>query len=78
MSDATWTIGRKITPVWVRLPKAGQQCPYTGLSRAKIYQLIAGASPLVRSVVVPNGSSRGSRGTRLINLDSLLNYIENL
>jgi hypothetical protein len=64
-------------PEWIRLPKKGV-CPYTQLSRAKIYTLITpsadnGHCPPVRSVSLrPRGAARG---TRLVSYESLMDYI---
>ena len=74
-SDAT--ARHRNAPEWIRLPKKGV-CPFTQLSRAKIYTLITptaenGHCPPVRSVSL---RSRGAaRGTRLVNYDSLMDYI---
>ena len=62
---------------FIRLPKAGL-CPYTGLSRSKLNQLILPCEqndwkPPVKSVCL---RQRGAiKGTRLIVLDSLLQYL---
>ena len=66
-----------LKPEFIRLPKNGQ-CPYTGLTRSKMNQLILpcednGFKPPVRSVCLrPKG---GFKGTRLIDYQSLLNYL---
>ena len=66
------------TPTFIRLPKAGSRCPWTGLSRSKINQLILpcdanGHSPPVKSALLrPKGALKG---TRSILLESLLDYI---
>jgi hypothetical protein len=64
-------------PEFTRLPKAGQQCPYTGLTRSVLNDLILptreNPKPAVRSVVM---KKRGAiRGIRLIDYDSLLAHI---
>lgn len=61
-------------PVWIRLPKPGTMCPYTGLSRSAINGLILGPNPPVRSVSLRQRFAL--RGTRLIHFQSLLDYIE--
>jgi hypothetical protein len=64
-------------PEWIRLPNKSR-CPYTQLSRSKIYELITpsaanGYNAPVRSVSL---RQRGSiKGTRLVNYDSLIEYI---
>ena len=63
----------KQLPKWIRTPTKGV-CEWTGLSRGKIYQLIGGEHPKVKSVSV--ASEGRTRGVRLINLQSLLDYID--
>lgn len=63
-------------PIWIRLPKTGQLCPYTGLSRSAMNALILGNNPPVRSVSLKKRWA--IRGTRLIHLQSLLAYIEGM
>ena len=70
-----------VKPEFVRLPKGGTRCPYTGLSRSKLNQLVLPCKendfkPPVESKVL---RSRGTiRGTRLIVFDSLINYLRQL
>jgi hypothetical protein len=60
-------------PEFIRLPKPGTACPWTGLSRSSINQLVLGAKAPVKSVSLrPRGSLRG---VRLIHLQSLLDYL---
>jgi hypothetical protein len=61
-----------ITPIYIRPPRSGN-CPFTGLSKSKIYQLISGENPPVKSVSMRDGAN--ARGTRLIHFQSLLDYI---
>ena len=66
---------------FIRLPKSGEVCPCCGLSRSKLNQLILpndrnGHSPPVRSKVVCAPGKR--RGVRLIDLQSLMDYLEKL
>ena len=71
----------KLKPEFLRLPKSGTRCPYTGLSRSKLNQLVLPCKendykPPVESKVLRN---RGTiRGTRLIVFDSLMNYLKGL
>ena len=64
-------------PEFIRLPKGGQ-CPHTGLSRSKLNQLILPCEqndwkPPVKSACL---RKRGAaKGTRLIVLQSLLDYL---
>ena len=67
-----------IIPEFIRLPKPGTRCPFTGLSRSGLNNLILptevnGHKPPVRSVCLRN---RGAmRGTRLIVFDSLIQHL---
>ena len=66
-----------VRPEWIRLPQGGL-CPWTGLTRSKLYELILpcaknGFQPPVRSVcLAPLGTKKG---VRLIHLASLLDYL---
>ena len=70
-----------LRPEFIRLPKPGTLCPWTGLSRSKLNELILpsplnGHRPPVRSVSLRN---RGQiRAVRLINFDSLMAYLRSL
>ena len=72
--------GPPARPEWIRLPLRGP-CPWTGLSRSKMYGLILpceanGFKAPVRSVrLSPPGSTKG---VRLIHLESLLSYLDEL
>jgi len=66
-----------VTPEFIRLPKSGL-CPWSGLSRAKIYELISpnkanGGKPPVKSVSLRKVGA--VKGTRLIVTESLLGYL---
>ena len=63
-------------PVWIRLPKSGQTCVHTGLSRSGMNALILGTNPPVRSVSIRKKYS--VRGTRLVHLQSLLDFIASI
>ena len=58
-------------PVWIRSPKQGPE-NYTGFSRAKLYEL-AGKGK-IRSVSIREPGQ--VKGTRLFNLQSILDFIE--
>lgn len=68
-------------PEFIRLPKTGERCPHTGLSRTELNCLILpnaknGHRPPVASVCL---RKRGAlRGTRLIIFDSLISYLHSL
>ena len=67
-------------PEWIRLPKAGQLEPNTGLGRTKLNQLILPTkdrpTPPVHSISVREPHQK--RGVRLIHLQSLLDYLEGI
>lgn len=65
-----------IQPTWIRLPKSGQLCPYTQLSRSVMNGLILGANAPVRSLSLRR--QYALKGTRLIHLGSLLAYLESV
>lgn len=58
-------------PIWIRSPKNGNEF-YTGLSRAKLYEL-AGAGKIRSHSIRKPGQVKG---TRLFNLKSILDFIE--
>jgi hypothetical protein len=70
-----------VTPEFIRLPKPGTLCRWTGLSRSKLNELILPSplnsfKPPVRSLSLRN---RGQiKAVRLIVLDSLLGYLRSL
>jgi hypothetical protein len=64
-------------PEYIRLPKSGP-CSITGLTRSKLYDLISpsednGFKPPVKSVSLRKPGQ--TKGTRLIVLQSLLDYL---
>lgn len=63
-------------PPFIRLPKQGDRCAWTGLSRATLYKLILGPGAPVRSLVINHQGA--SRGVRLVELDSLLCHLNSL
>lgn len=65
-----------VQPIWIRLPKSGQQCPYTGLTRSVLNGLILGTNAPVRSLSLRKQFAL--KGTRLIHLGSLLAYLESV
>ena len=68
-------------PEFIRLPKSGSLCPWSGLSRSKLNELILpsprnGHRPLVRSISLRN---RGQlKAVRLVAFDSLMGYLRSL
>lgn len=61
-------------PCWIRLPQAGKVCEYTGLKRGQMLKLSQDRSNGIRVCHLREQGAK--RGTRLIDLASLLAYIE--
>ena len=59
-------------PEWIRLPRSGQPCQWTSLSRSTLWGILQ--SGKVRTVVIRRAGNL--RGARLIHLESLLAYLE--
>lgn len=67
-----------IQPEWIRLPKPGTLCPWTGLSRAKMNELILPCAANEFRAPVKSACLRrpgAAKGVRLIHLDSLLTHL---
>ena len=65
-------------PKTIRLPASGQRCPYTGLSRSSLNNLILpcllnGFKPPVKSYALRRRNA--IRGVRLICYDSLMQHL---
>jgi hypothetical protein len=60
-----------LRPEWIRLPKEGKSCPYSGLSRSYLSNLLR--SQEVKSKVLRHPGA--IRGIRLVSYDSLMAYI---
>ena len=69
--DLQHEIGTK--PLWIRLPRPREKCPYTGLSRTGLIELVRERK--IKSVVVKS-NPEATRGTVMINYDALMAYIE--
>ncbi|BDS05415.1 hypothetical protein NT6N_04550 [Oceaniferula spumae] len=63
-------------PAYLRLPKNGERCPVSGLSKSALSSLIRGANPKVESF--PLMQSGANRGQRMIVTESLLIYLDSL
>jgi len=61
-----------LLPVWIRSPQGGGIEFYSGVTRSRMYQLAADGLIETRSIREPGQT----RGTRLFNLRSILDYIE--
>lgn len=65
-------------PEFIRLPRSGQRCPHTGLSRSALNNLILPCKANRHRPPVLSISDRKpgkARGTRLIVYDSLLSHL---
>lgn len=61
-------------PRWIRLPQPRQCCVYSGLKRGQLLNL---ASDPANGIKVCHLREQGAkRGTRLIDLNSLLDFLE--
>jgi hypothetical protein len=58
-------------PEFIRLAKPGTLCPWTGLSRSKMWELLQ--SGHVKTVCLRRPGA--AKGARLVHLESLLNYL---
>lgn len=63
-------VGADLLPVWIRPPTSGPE-HYTGLSRAKMYEMAGGGHIRTASIREPGQV----KGCRLFNLASILDYI---
>ena len=62
-----------VLPEFIRLPKVGERCGWTGLSRGSMNNLVLGENAPVKSIVLRQ--EKAKRGIRLIHLKSLLAYL---
>tara|TARA_B100001971_G_C18007570_1_gene440629 strand:+ start:434 stop:769 length:336 start_codon:yes stop_codon:yes gene_type:complete len=66
------TLRDGLLPVWIRAPKSGPE-HYSGLSRAKLYELAKRNKIRTKSI---REEKWHTRGTRLFHLASILQFIE--
>ncbi len=69
------------TPVWARVPRAGERDPICGFGKTKICELILpspanGFRPPVKSISVKRRGA--TRGVRLWHVPSMLEFLANL
>lgn len=67
--------------MFLRLPRPGARCPFTGLSRSTLNELVLptgsnGFKPPVKSIVLRKPGAL--RGIRLILVESLVGYLKSL
>lgn len=77
--DAAAKVAIPLYPEFIRLPKGGTQCNWTGLSRSKLNELILPTKankgrPPVKSICLR--SEGAAKGCRLISLRSLLCHLD--
>lgn len=65
-----------VLPLWIRLPKPGQLDPITSLPRSSMWELIERAGGRIRTVSLRKAGA--SKGTRLVHLASLLDYLNTM
>lgn len=80
-NHAKHNIDPTVRPEWLRLPKSGERCAHSGLSRSALNELILPSSannydPPVKSVSLRKPGQ--IRGIRLIHAASLSVYLESL
>ncbi|MDA9589668.1 hypothetical protein N9R65_02625 [Opitutales bacterium] len=61
-------------PRWIRLPQAGKACVHSGLKRGQMLKLASDTSNGIK--VCHLREAKAKRGTRLIDLESLLAYLD--
>lgn len=67
---------QEVQPEFIRLPKAGEKCPVTGLPRSTLIDLLEDAGEKIRvSYLRKRGAATG---IRLIPRQQLINYIYSL
>jgi hypothetical protein len=68
--------GRPVEDVWFRLPHPKGRCPYTGLARTTLFELVERSRGKIKTVFLKKPGA--IRGIRLIHLGSLQNYLNSL
>lgn len=71
-------VGAMLRPEFLRLPKPGTLCPFSGLSRSYLNSLILGTEanghrPLVKSICLRQRGAK--RGVRLIVAEDLISFL---
>ena len=63
-------------PEFIRLPRSGDRCSLSGLSRATMNNLILGPKPPVKSICLRKRGAQ--KGVRLIVVQSLIDFLNSL
>ena len=72
--DATNRVA--LLPLWIRLPKPGATDPITSLPRSSLWELVLRSDGKIRTVSLRRAGA--TKGTRLIHLASLLDYLNGM
>jgi hypothetical protein len=67
---------RRVGDLWFRLPRPGERCLHTGLSRSGLLELVRASQGSIKSVVLKKPGA--IRGVRLIHLQSLQSHLRRL
>ncbi len=65
-----------LLPIWIRLPKPGDVDPVTSLPRSSMWELVTRSGGRIRTVSLRKAGA--TKGTRLIHLASLLDYLNGM
>jgi len=65
-----------LLPLWIRLPKPGDTDPITSLPRSSMWELVQRSNGKIRTVSLRRAGA--TKGTRLIHLASLLDYLSGM
>ena len=65
-----------LLPVWIRLPKPGDTDPITSLPRSSLWELVQRSKGQIRTVSLRRPGA--TKGTRLIHLQSLLDFLNGI
>ena len=65
-----------LLPVWIRLPKPGDSDPITSLPRSSMWELVQRSKGKIRTVSLRKPGA--TKGTRLIHLASLLDFLNGI
>jgi hypothetical protein len=65
-----------LLPLWIRLPKPGDTDPITSLPRSSLWELVQRSNGKIRTVSLRKAGA--TKGTRLVHLASLLDYLNGM
>lgn len=64
-------------PVYIRYPAPGTDCPYTGIARAKMLEIVKTGKVRVVNLA-PENSEHPERGVKLIHFKDLVDYLDSV